>query len=785
MPICTGISGKNYIIADKPFAGGGEGDIFDIIATTSLVAKIYKIDKRTRERERKLTAMMKIKPSVIDQYAWPLDVLYENGKFAGYIMPKVVGKEKLRNIYVYDKRKDKPWTLYIAIAKNLASAVYNVHEIGQTIGDLNPENILVNPQTGLVTLVDIDSYHITDVSGQIHRCGVGMPEYVAPELQGKHFPSASLPTFTKETDLFSLSVFIFSLLMNGAHPFACKTISGSASSFQPIDNMSNGICAYFAKARVPGIDIPKYAPAIESLPKVLQELFSRTFVDGHKNPRLRPSAKEYYYALETLENNIKVCGANSEHQYYYYALECPWCKVDQKMGSIGQAAYSSGTISSVSGSGTGSPAFISGSGVSGGHPFPLGPTYRIKKVSWWKSLPGIATLSAIAIIIVLAMGYNGAFWSWAGNEYGQFVDGTTTDWHEPEQLSDGTTTDWHEPAQIVTDSIPVIAGWAYTLVISNDKTLWAWGRNGDGQLGDGTTETRLHPVQVLTDVVSVAAGGAHSLAITTDGTLWAWGRNGDGQLGDGTTITRLHPVPVLTDVISIAVGGAHSLAITSDGTLWAWGENEYGQIGDGTTVPSPQPIPVLTDVVSATARGDHSLAITSDGTLWAWGRNGDGQLGDGTTITRLHPVPVLTDVISVAAGGTHVLAIRSDGTLWVWGGNEYGQLGDGTTITRLHPVPVLTDVISIAVGGAHSLAIRSDGTLWAWGGNEFGQLGDGTTLGSVQPIQILTGMVSVTARGWHSLAIGNDGSVWAWGRNEYGQLGDGTTTDRHEPVRVL
>ncbi|MDR0318875.1 MAG: NINE protein [Nitrososphaerota archaeon] len=339
MAVYSGLTGKIYRTAAKPFAGGGEGDIFDIVGRSDEVAKIYKPAKRTAERERKLSTMVQIKPHVVEQYSWPCDVLYENGHFVGYIMPKIVGKEKLRNIYVYDKRKGKPWTLYLAIAKNLSSVVYNVHEIGQVIGDLNPENILVDPKTGLVTLVDTDSYHISEINGLVHRCGVGMPEFVAPEIQGKHFPSAPLPTFTKETDLFSLSVLIFSLLMNGAHPFTCKTISGSSSKFQPVDNITRGTCAYFNESSLYNIAIPRYAPALESLPYDLQVLFKRAFVTGHKNPKLRPTAEEYYNVLEILENNIKQCSVTSDHLYYKHAAECPWCKVSLKMKITRQSVF--------------------------------------------------------------------------------------------------------------------------------------------------------------------------------------------------------------------------------------------------------------------------------------------------------------------------------------------------------------------------------------------------------------------------------------------------------------
>ena len=339
-----GLSKKVYRTSNSPFAGGGEGDIYDLVGTPEYVAKIYKPDKRTVERERKLSVMANNQPNVLEQYSWPIDILYENGQFVGYVMPKVCGKEKLRNIYVYDNRKGKSWSLYIAIAKNLSAAVHHVHEINQVIGDLNPENILVNPNDGMVTLVDTDSYHIAD-SSRTYRCGVGMPEFVAPELQGIHFPSAPLPTFTTETDRFALAVLIFALLMNGAHPFACKIISGSSSKFQPIDNMQSGKCAFFPDSCSNNMETPKYAPKLDSLPDNIQQLFRRAFVIGHKNPSQRPSAEEWYYALEQLEEHQKACLVDPQHIYFYGAKECPWCKVNEKMRSISQSAFNSSSQS--------------------------------------------------------------------------------------------------------------------------------------------------------------------------------------------------------------------------------------------------------------------------------------------------------------------------------------------------------------------------------------------------------------------------------------------------------
>jgi alpha-tubulin suppressor-like RCC1 family protein len=92
----------------------------------------------------------------------------------------------------------------------------------------------------------------------------------------------------------------------------------------------------------------------------------------------------------------------------------------------------------------------------------------------------------------------------------------------------------------------VVYGGFYTVTLRQDGTVWAWGRNTDGQLGDGTTTNRSTPVQVqgLTGVTALAPGSNHTVAMRQDGTVWAWGLNTDGQLGDRTTINRTTPVQV-------------------------------------------------------------------------------------------------------------------------------------------------------------------------------------------------------------------------------------------------
>jgi len=344
------------------------------------------------------------------------------------------------------------------------------------------------------------------------------------------------------------------------------------------------------------------------------------------------------------------------------------------------------------------------------------------------------------------------------------------------------------------------AGWHHSLVVLQDGTVWAWGRNHHGQLGDGTTENRLAPVQVagLSNVRSVAAGGAHSLAILEDGSVWAWGRNTSFEAGDESQEDLHTPtqVPGLAGARSIAAGNFFSIAALEDGSVWTWGSNAGGQLGvvmSDIRMSMPVRIEALSGVRSVAAGEIFALALLEDGTVWGWGRNQSGQVGSGdSTVQHDRPVEVagLAGVVAIAAGTEHALAVTDDGGVWAWGFNEHGQLGMETgdewrlaTPTRLEG---FEDAVGVAAGADHSFAITADGRLWAWGRHDFGRLGDGSTEHRFAPGEVtaLSGVSGATGGSIHSLAVTEDGTVWTWGDNRHGQLGDGATASRPTPARV-
>lgn len=354
-----GLRGEIYNVDTQKLAGGGEGSIHNVIGNDLLVAKIFRLDKRNHEREEKLCYMVQ-NPMTKEQLSyitWPLDVLYDMNGFAGYIMQKVNNMQSLTALYSEEKY-DLRYRLLAAY--NVCVAIDAIHEAGQICGDLNPQNILINLDSSdeinafHVTLVDVDSYHVVTPT-KTYRCEVGLPDYLAPEIQNKMvngvtLRNASLPTYTQETDLFALAVHIFCLLMNGCHPFACaKRVNGnlydtmgqmrensnrnSVVAPQPIDNIKVGYFPFFHHKD--NITVPVYAPLFDDLPEDIRLLFIKTFVEGYKKPEQRATTDEWIqvlksYVLQTRSDySLLSCGKG--HYYFKVGRDCPFCNIDQKI----------------------------------------------------------------------------------------------------------------------------------------------------------------------------------------------------------------------------------------------------------------------------------------------------------------------------------------------------------------------------------------------------------------------------------------------------------------------
>ncbi len=305
---------------------------------------------------------------------------------------------------------------------------------------------------------------------------------------------------------------------------------------------------------------------------------------------------------------------------------------------------------------------------------------------------------------------DGTLWAWGKNAFGAVGDNTIADRSTPRQEFTSST-NWKQ-----------VAGGYHTAAIKTDGTLWSWGRNLSAAIGDNTTAPRSTPRQEFTSSTNwkqVACGFRHTSAIKTNGTLWAWGRNNEGQLGDNTTADRSTPRQEITSGTNwkqASCGYNHTAAIKTDGTLWLWGRNNEGQLGDNTNANRSTPRQEFTSGTNwkqVACGAFHTAAIKTDGTLWAWGYNVYGQIGDNTIAFRSTPRQEFTSSTNwkqVAGGYGHTAAIKTDGTLWLWGFNSNGQIGDNTTTNRFTPRQEFTSStnwVQTGSTGRHTVAIQA------------------------------------------------------------------------------
>jgi alpha-tubulin suppressor-like RCC1 family protein len=304
----------------------------------------------------------------------------------------------------------------------------------------------------------------------------------------------------------------------------------------------------------------------------------------------------------------------------------------------------------------------------------------------------------------------------------------------------------------------VSAGEDYALAIKTDGTLWAWGRNWEGQLGDGTIESRTAPVLVGSDFVTVATGRNFSFGIKADRTLWAWGSNKDGELGDGSKTRRMVPTRIGSDYTGVTAGIYFNVAFKSDGTMWAWGSDEReGNIGCDAAGCLP------TKVASGYTDGSMEAALKTDGTIWTF---------VNTPPWEAKLVDSDPNYTFVASSVLSHFAVKKDGTLWAWGLNNVGQLGDGTTENRDFPVLIGIDYVAVAPDYSNKLALKKDGSLWEIGWSW--QTQKRISL----PVKFGTGTYkAMSAGGSFNLAIDTNDRLWSWGNNYAGQLGVGIISD--------
>lgn len=344
MNVCYDQTGRTIRLADRALAGGGEGEVYEIAGYPQKLVKKYRRSADAQKREAKIREMVRIGScrafsgaGLARDTAWPLaEIFDQNRRFIGFGMNRIAFSTNLGDLYAYPAAQNVHVTVKdrIDCLISLSDVVGRLHRAGLVFGDGNPDNLKIRDDYS-VCFIDVDSFHFQS-GGVTYKCEVCAPGYAAPELiracRGSTYAKCPGPTFTQETDNFALAVHCFRMLMHGAHPFACQRQRkgpGSAPAPKPMDRrVECGETPFFK--RVPDYTTPAYAPDLRALPPYVQELFRRAFVDGHNNPKARPTPDEWKRALTRFRGELTRCAHDPTHYFWSANASCPYCEADNR-----------------------------------------------------------------------------------------------------------------------------------------------------------------------------------------------------------------------------------------------------------------------------------------------------------------------------------------------------------------------------------------------------------------------------------------------------------------------
>ncbi|MDB9450641.1 protein kinase domain-containing protein [Dolichospermum circinale] len=326
-------TGKSITLLGEEIANSGEAKVWRT-NQKGYLAKIY--HSPTPERVQKLAVMIANPPTEPNShlhhvsFAWPKSALKnDQGDFVGFLMPEIKDGKELLDVYNPRRRKalklEIDWRFLHTTALNIVSIIEALHAAGYVLGDIKPQNILVNNRA-LPSIIDTDSFQVINPkNGKVYHCLVGSEGYTPPELIGKDFDSIEQ---TEVHDRFRLGVIIYQLLFGGNNPFQGKwTGAGEIPDINELIcqglwvNGSTNLIAAVART------IP-----LEIVHPEVQQCFLKCFNDGHKNPTFRPTARKWLEALKVGNDRLTICGRVDNHYYSRTYGKCYWCDRSKNLG---------------------------------------------------------------------------------------------------------------------------------------------------------------------------------------------------------------------------------------------------------------------------------------------------------------------------------------------------------------------------------------------------------------------------------------------------------------------
>lgn len=281
-------------------AQGGEGAVYPLLQRPDVLLKRYHpqhLAKRGAALRAKVEAMRSLQSLRADRrLSWPLIHAFDAQRnWVGYCMYRAQGVPMFRLAHAVLYQRDFPQLdrpHLVAYLINLVQQVKALHSQGVMVGDYNLNNILCDPASEQITLIDCDSYQL-QIHGQHYPCPVGSPDMTPREQHGKNFDSL---VRTPQSEAFSLAIILFKALMLGRHPY--DIVGGN----DPVENLRQGDFPYGLGNK--GIPKGAWYNIWSHMPHRLKALFIQTFTEGAGDPQRRATPDEWLDVLRLYQREM-------------------------------------------------------------------------------------------------------------------------------------------------------------------------------------------------------------------------------------------------------------------------------------------------------------------------------------------------------------------------------------------------------------------------------------------------------------------------------------------------
>jgi eukaryotic-like serine/threonine-protein kinase len=310
--------GQAVVTVGDRIGEGGAGVVHRAVLNGGPFAvKWYRPGPYMEDIRRSITGLLQRGRPPHKAFVWPIDLVSSpHIPGFGYVMPLL--EPRFISLAAMLNRQEQPsFRVVTTLGRELADAFAVLHASGLCYRDISFGNVRVDPESSEVAIIDIDN--IGTDGGQALVKGTG--PFMAPEvLRGEALPSTV-------TDLHSLAVFLFFLLMHG-HPLegvrtdASYSWDGERPSDGELALQNYGVSPLFAFD--PDDDSNRPPPGeVVSLwwsiyPQSFRRVFIRAFTVGLHDASLYGRVKEgtWRRALLGLHDSVSACPGCGAAAFY-------------------------------------------------------------------------------------------------------------------------------------------------------------------------------------------------------------------------------------------------------------------------------------------------------------------------------------------------------------------------------------------------------------------------------------------------------------------------------------